>query len=168
MNPDHTHLFLMSMLSMSISFPIFQMCILCTLSMHIRNGCMNWECTSGNDAYPEHTCQELMCCWAYASGTGECTEHMCQELMHAQSAVHSKNPEHMHQELLHTLSIYASVSYAHAQHKRKNSRLEKVPSKHAEHTHKELMRSLSFCVRNCCSSSSCASEIKWWQARPKN
>ncbi len=87
--------------------------------------------------------------------------------MHAQSSVPSKHPEHMHQELLHTLSIYASVSYAHAQHKRKNSRLEKVPSKHAEHTHKELMRSLSFCVRNCCSSSSCASEIKWRQAPPK-
>jgi hypothetical protein len=71
---------------------------------------------------------------------------MRQELMCAQSEVSSKHTEHMHQELLHTLSIYASVFYAHAQLKRKNSKFENVPSKHAEHMRKELLFTLS--IRN--------------------
>jgi hypothetical protein len=39
--------------------------------------------------------------------------------------------------------IYASVSGAYAQHKRKNSKFEKVPSNYADHARKELMRALS-------------------------
>ncbi len=85
MHPDQTHLFLTSMLSMRISFPIFRMFFLYTLSMRIRNWCMHWECATGNDAYPEHTCQELMwvliiCVrnwwvyWACAPGTNACEE----------------------------------------------------------------------------------------------
>jgi hypothetical protein len=70
--------------------------------------------------------------------------------MHAQSAVHSKNPEHMHQELLHTLSIhvYASVSYTYAQLKHKNSKFEKVPSKYAELPRQELLYTLIMRNRN--------------------
>jgi hypothetical protein len=88
---------------------------------------------------------------------------MRQELIHAQSSVPSKHPEHMHQELLQTLSIYASVSYAYAQLKHKNSKFGKpgnVPSKHAEHTRKELVSALSFQISNCCSRSAWVSEIK--------
>jgi hypothetical protein len=47
-HPEHTHQFLTRMLSMHISFRIFQMFILYTLSMH------------GIDACTEHARQELM------------------------------------------------------------------------------------------------------------
>ncbi len=46
-----------------------------------------------------------------------------------------------------TEHAYASVPYAYAQHKLKNSKFENVPSKHAEHTRQELMRELSMRVR---------------------
>ncbi len=112
-------------------------------------------------------------------------EHMRQGTNRAQSAVPLKNA---HQELVRTLSIrvrnwrehwaYASVSYAYAQHKRKNFKFKKVPSKHAEHARKELMRAVSvgvrnWCVlcirvRNWCARSACASEIKWCLAPQKS
>ncbi len=56
----------------------------CTLSVRVRNWCINW---------------------AHESGTGACTEHTPQILMHAQSAFPSKHAEHTHQELMRTLSI---------------------------------------------------------------
>ncbi len=59
-HPEHTHQFLTRMLSMRISFRIFQMFILYTLSMRVRNWCVHWACTSGTDAYTEHTNQELV------------------------------------------------------------------------------------------------------------
>ncbi len=58
--PDHTHHFLTSMLSMRISFPIFKMLILCTLSMRVRIWCVGWANESGTDAFAEHTHPELM------------------------------------------------------------------------------------------------------------
>ncbi len=48
---------------------------------------------------------------------------------------------------MHTLSKRI-ISYAYAQHKRKNSEFEKVPSKYSDHARKELMRALSVRVRN--------------------
>ncbi len=83
-HPEHTHQFLTRMLSMCISFRIFQMFILYTLSMRVRNWCVHWAC---------------------ASGTAACTEHTHQVLMRAQSAFPSKNAEHTHQEPMRTLSI---------------------------------------------------------------
>jgi len=83
---------LMRMLIMRIIFPIFKMCIFYTLSMRGRNWCMLWACASGTDAYPEHTCPELV--HAPASGTNVCTE--CSP---------SKHAEHKHQELMRTMSI---------------------------------------------------------------
>ncbi len=82
--PEHTHQFLTRMLSMRISFPIFQMFILYTLSIRVRNWCVHWACALGADACTEHARQELMrklsirvrnwCVhWAYASGTNVCT-----------------------------------------------------------------------------------------------
>ncbi len=83
-----THQFLTPMLSMRISFPIFQSFILYTLSMRVRKWCLHWACASGTDACIEHAHQELMrtlsirvwnwCVhWAYATR---------QVLTHAQSA----------------------------------------------------------------------------------
>ncbi len=69
--------------------------------------------------------------------------------MRAQSALSSKHAERTHQELMRLLSIQyasgtdASVSGAYAQHKRKNSKFEKVPSNHSDHARKELLRALS-------------------------
>jgi hypothetical protein len=111
MHPDHTHLYLTSMLSMRNSFPIFQMlhsaCALgtdvCTenarqemmrtLSIHVRNWCECSAYASGTGEGTEHTyvpgtnaCTERSPSWAYASGT-------------------DAQPEHMHQFLTHMLSI---------------------------------------------------------------
>ncbi len=145
------HQFLTRMLSIRISFPIFQMFILYTLSMRVRNWFMHWACASGTDACTEHVRQELMrklsirvrnwCVhWAYASGTNACTER-----------IPIKNAEHTHQELMRTLSIrvrnwcvcsafasvpdayphhaHHAVSYAYAQRKHKNSKFERGPYK---------------------------------------
>ncbi len=169
MHPDHTHQFLTSMLSIRISFPIFRMFILYTLSMHIRNWCMHWECATGNDAYPEHKCQELMCVlsicirnwwvhWAYVPGTNACKERSPFKTSWAYASGTAAQC---------TPWAYASVSYAYAQLKRKNSKFEKVPSKHAEHMRKELISALSFQISNCCSRWAWASEIKWCQATSK-
>jgi hypothetical protein len=54
-----------------------------------------------------------------------CTEHTFQELMRLLSS------EHTHQ-----------FPVAHAQHLRKNSKIEKVISKYAEHRHNELIHAL--------------------------
>ncbi len=173
---------------MRISFPIFQMFILCTLSMRVRNWCVHWACASGADACTEHARQELMRTlsirfrnwwlhWAYALGTNVCTERIPFKKCWAYASGNDVYPEHTGQELMHSLSIwvrnwcvpwaYASVSYAYAQHKHKNYKFEKVPSKHAEHARKELMCALSVHVRNWCAGSACASEIKWCLA-PSN
>ncbi len=58
---EHTHQFLTRMLSMRISFPIFQMVILYTLSICVRNWCVHWVYASGTDVCAEHTCQKLVC-----------------------------------------------------------------------------------------------------------
>ncbi len=101
--------------SMRISFPNFQMFILYTLSMRVRNICVHWACTSETDAFAEHTRQELMralstrvrnwfahfafvsginvctecspfkTCWAFMSGADEYPERTLQELMCALS-----------------------------------------------------------------------------------
>ncbi len=95
-HPEHTHQFMTRMLSMRISFRIFQMFIMFTLSMRVRNWCVHWACTSGSDAHAEHAHQELMrtlsirvrnwCVhWAYASGTNAYAEHTSQELVRALS-----------------------------------------------------------------------------------
>ncbi len=47
MHPDHTHLFLTSMVSMRISFPIFQM--------------LHSACTLDTDVCTENARQEMMC-----------------------------------------------------------------------------------------------------------
>jgi hypothetical protein len=45
--------------------------------------------------------------------------------------------------------MVAEHPYVYAQHKRKISKLEKVPSKHSEHyTRKKLMRALGIRIRN--------------------
>jgi hypothetical protein len=163
---------------MRISFPIFQIFILYTLSMPKRNWSVHWACASGTDANAEHTHQELMralsirvrkwCVhWVYASGTYACTERSPFRTCWAYPSGTDAYPERTHQELVGSLSIharnwcvslaYASVSYAYAQHKHKKSRFEKVPSKHAEHTRKELMRALNERVRNWCVHWTCAS-----------
>ncbi len=86
-------------------------------------------------------------CWAYASGNDAYPEHTGQELMHSLN-IRVRN--------WCVPWAYASVSYEYAQHKHKNSIFEKVSSKHAEHTHKELMRALSVHVRNWCVHWACA------------
>ncbi len=150
--PEHMHQFLMRIISMRISFPIFQMYILYTLSMRVRNWCMHWACASGTDECTEHARQELICTlsiqvrnwcvhWAYATGTNACTEHILFNKCWAYASGTDAHPEHTGQELRPSLSIrvrnwcipwaYASVSYTYAQHKHKNSKFEKVPWKHA-------------------------------------
>ncbi len=97
--------------------------------------------------YRQHTRIRNWCThWACASGTDACTEHIHQQLMHALSI------RVMNWCVSWTYATgtdaYASISDAYAQHKRKNSKLEKIPSKHAGRTRKELMRALSVRVRN--------------------
>ncbi len=107
-HPDHTHhLYTHSML---ISFSTFQMFILCTLSIRLRNWCVHWDAlqelmhTLSMHVRSMH--QELMChwmhtwnlkrslqnmmsihirnlyiSWACASGTVALSEQMCPELM---------------------------------------------------------------------------------------
>ncbi len=150
-HPEHMHQFLTRMLSMRICFPIFfQMFILYTLSMHVRNWWVHWACTSGPDACTEHARQELMCMlsiqvrnwcvhWIYASGTNASTERIPFKKCWAYASGTDAYPEHTGQELMRSLSIrvrnwcvplaYASVSYAYAQHKHKNSSFERGPSK---------------------------------------
>ncbi len=115
-HPEHTHQFLTPMLSMRISFPIFQMFILYTLSMRIRKWCAHWACASGTNVYPEHTGQELMptlsiqvrnwCVhWAYASGTNVCTERIPFKKSWAYASGTDAYPELTGQELMCSLSI---------------------------------------------------------------
>jgi hypothetical protein len=149
-HPEHTHQFLTRMLSMRISFRIFQMFILYTLSMRVRNWCVHWACASGTDAHAEHARQELMrmlsirvrnwCVhWAYASGTNACTERIPFKKCWAYAPGTDAYPEHTGQELMRMLSMRISswrvcsacapVSYAYAQHKHKNSKFERGPCK---------------------------------------
>jgi len=118
-HPEHTHQFLTRMLSMRISFRIFQMFILYTLSMRVRNWCVHWACASGTDAHAEHARQELMrmlsirvrnwCVhWAYASGTNKCTERSPFKTCWAYASGADAYPEHTHQELMRMLSIRIS------------------------------------------------------------
>jgi hypothetical protein len=71
---------------------------------------------------------------------------------------------HMHQQRKCTLSIYASVSYEFAQHKRKTPDLKRAFKTCAsgtdactEHAHQELMRALIVRAINWCACSACAS-----------
>jgi hypothetical protein len=59
-HPDYTHRFLMHMLNMRISFPIFEIFILHTLSRCVRNFCMHSACVSRTDAYAEHMRHKLV------------------------------------------------------------------------------------------------------------
>ncbi len=148
-------------------FTVFQKFILCTLSTCVRTWCVHWACTSGTDAYAEHSRQELMRAlrirvrnWCvhgtYVSGTNACTERSPFKTCWAYASGTDAYPEHTGQELMRLLSIwirywcvpwaYASVC-AYAQHKRKNSKFEKVSSNHADHARKELTRALN---RNWC------------------
>ncbi len=113
---EHAHQFLTRMLSMRISFPIFQMFILYTLSMRVSNWCVDWACASGTDACTEHARQELMrtlsirarnwCVhWAYASGTNACTERIPFQKCWAYTSGTDAYPEHTGQELMRSLSI---------------------------------------------------------------
>ncbi len=149
-HPEHTRQFLTRMLSMRISFPIFQMFILYTLSRRVRNWCVHWAWASGTDGCTEHACQELMrmlsirvrnwCVhWAYASCTNACKERLPLKKCWAYASGTDAYPEHTGQKLMRLLSIrvrnwcvpwaYASVSYAYAQNKHKNSKFERGPSK---------------------------------------
>ena len=117
-----------------------------TLSIRVRNWCVHWAYVLATNVCTERI--PLKKCWAYASGNDAYPEHTGQELMHSLN-IRVRNwciPW-----------AYASVSYAYAQHKHKNSIFEKVPSKHAEHAHKELMRALSVHVRNWCVHWACVS-----------
>jgi hypothetical protein len=107
---------------------------ICTLSICIRNSCVQWAYASGTYACTEHTHQKLsmlrirnLCVnWAYhASGTYACTEHTHQELMRALST-------HV-RYLCVNWAYYASGTYACT-----------------EHTHQELMRALSIHIRYLC------------------
>ncbi len=115
-HPEHTHQFITRMLSMRISFPIFQMFILYTLSMRVRNWCVHWACASGTDASTEHARQELMrtlsmrvrnwCVhWACASGTNACTVRIPFKKCWAYASGTDAYPEHTGQELMRSLSI---------------------------------------------------------------
>ncbi len=149
-HPEHTHQFLTRMLSMRISFSIFQMFILYTLSMRVRNWCVHWACASGTDACTEHARREPMrmlsirvrnwCMhWAYASGTNACTERIPFKKYWAYAPGTDAYPEHTGQELMrmlsmrisswHVSSACAPVSYTYAQHKHKNSKFERGPYK---------------------------------------
>ncbi len=63
--PWALHQFLMPMISMYISFPIFQMFILYmySLSKEVRTWCKRWAYASRNDACTDHKCQELVRDW---------------------------------------------------------------------------------------------------------
>ncbi len=152
------------MLSMRISFSIFQMFILCTLSMCIRNWCVLWACTSGTDAYAEHTPQELMralriqvrnwCVhWASIRVRYQCV-HRVQSLQNMLS-IRIRNwcipwaygsgtvafAEHMHQFLARMLSISVKIP---------NLKRSLPTMLINDHAHKELMRALSMHIRNWC------------------
>ncbi len=115
----HTHQFLTCMLSMRISFPFFQMFILYTLSMRVRNWCVHWACASGTGACTEHARQELIrmlsirvrnwCVhWAYASGTNAYTEHIPFKKCWAYAPGTDAYPEHRGQEMMRMLSMRIS------------------------------------------------------------
>ncbi len=61
---EHTHQFLTRLISMRISFPIFQLII---LYVWVRNWCAPWAYTS------ESGVCIAVCSWAYTSGTNACT-----------------------------------------------------------------------------------------------
>ncbi len=131
---------LTQMLSMRISFPIFQMFILNTLSMRVRNWRVRWACASETDTYTEHSCQKLMCALS----------------------IRVRN--------WRVPWAYASISYAYAQHKIKIQNLKRSSLQHmlsmrvkiwcvhwaytsgtdacTEPTRQELMRTLSMRIRN--------------------
>ncbi len=83
-------------------------------------------------------------CWAYLSWSDAYPERAHQDLLRSHALA-----EHMWRNWCIPWA-YASVSNVYAQHKRKNSKFEKVPSNHAEHGCKELMLALSVRVRNWC------------------
>ncbi len=131
------------------------------LSIHVRNWFVHWAmwaCTSGTYVCVSIWIRNWCVHWAYASGTNACTEHSPFKICRAYASGTDTYPVHTGQELMRTLSTrvknwcvpwaYASVSFAYAQHKRKNSKFEKVPSKHAEHACN---------VRNWCARSACPS-----------
>jgi hypothetical protein len=177
-HPEHTHQFLTRMLSMRISFPIFQMFILYTLSMRVRNWCLHWACASGIDACTEHARQELMrmlsirvrnwCVhWAYASGTNACTERIpfkkCWAYALGTDASLSIRVRNWCVRWAYESGTDAYPEHTHQFLTRilsisiKIPNLKEVPPNHAEHTCKELVRMLSIRVRNWCACWSYAS-----------
>jgi len=124
-----------------------------TLSIRVRNWCVHWAYVLATNVCTERI--PFKKCWAYASGNDAYPEHTGQELMHSL---------YIRVRKWYVPWAYASVSYAYAQHKHKNSIFEKVPSKHAEHTHQnwciypeqckhtgqKLMHLLSILVRDWC------------------
>ncbi len=127
----HMHQFLTRM---CISFPIFQVFILYTLSRCVKNWCLHCAYLSRTDACTEHMHQEMMpglsiyiknwCMhWAYASGTNMCTEHTYEiwngpfKTCRTCAAGTDAYPEHVHQKLMCLLSIHVRnwcVSWAYA------------------------------------------------------
>ncbi len=85
---EHTRKELTRMLSIRISFLIFQTAVRNTLSICVRNSCVSWGYTQGTDAHAEHTHKELMrvlciCVWnwrVYATVTDAYAEHTRKEL----------------------------------------------------------------------------------------
>ncbi len=132
-HPEHSHQFLTRMLSMSISFPIFLMFILYTLSMRVRNWCVHWACASGTDVYAEHMSQELVRALSIRIRyTNACTERIPFKKCWAYAWGTDAYPEHTVQELMRSLSIrvrnwcvswaYASVSYTYSKFERGSSK----------------------------------------------
>ncbi len=127
------------------------------LRMRVRNWCVHWAYTSGTDGCTEHTRQvsaQSQClrpqCWALSI----LVRNWC--ICWAYASVPVAYPW-----------AYASVSYAYDQHKRKNSKFEKVPLKNTDHVRKELMGALSMRVRNWCMNWAYTSEIIWCLAPQK-
>jgi hypothetical protein len=99
-----------------------------TLSIRVRNWCMHWAYVLAT-----YVCTERIPfkkCWAYASGNDAYPEHTGQELMHSLN-IRVRN--------WCVPWAYASVSYTYAQCTHQFSRISNVNFVYLQHTHKELI-----------------------------
>jgi len=177
-HPEHMHQLLTRMLSMRISFRIFQMFILYTLSMRIRNWCVHWACASGADACTEHARKELMrmlsicisswpVCSGYASVPGAYAQHFLKGMRSVYTLVSDAYAQCTHQFLTRMLSVrisscracsvHASIPYAHAEGIQNEHLKNRKTDAHAEHVRKELIHMLRVRISSWRACSGCAS-----------
>jgi hypothetical protein len=158
--------------------------LMCALNICLRNWCMRWAYMLETGVRFKHMCQELMralnACMKFEKVPSKHADHTSQELMRTLSVcirnwyVHwsytsgtDVYPEHMHQFLTHLLSIGVKFQIWKGPFNTYWA-YPKVTDTSTECTLQELMCALSVRIRNWCVHSSCASDIKWCLALPKN